>query len=169
MKTKLIGWVFIVAAMFYGLTPGQSQTPPSGATAAAISQLDWLSGYWSAREGKASSEEFWLPASGQMMLGLHRDIFSSGTTFFEFLRIAETDAGLSYFASPKGRPAIEFKAIRLDSASATFENPDHDFPQRIIYTLDSDTTLLMRIEGMSQGEVKSSEWRLYKNNLPLKR
>ena len=43
-----------------------------------------------------------------------------------------------------------------------FENPQHDFPQRIIYRLEKDGSLLARIEGVNQGREKGI-------NFPMKR
>ena len=37
-------------------------------------------------------------------------------------------------------------------------NPDHDFPQRIIYRLDGDI-LNARIEGLINGKPQSMEWK----------
>jgi hypothetical protein len=43
---------------------------------------------------------------------------------------------------PNGRsPATEFALTHIDNRSATFENPAHDFPKAIRYTLQPDGTL----------------------------
>jgi hypothetical protein len=42
-----------------------------------------------------------------------------------------------------------------------FENPTHDFPQRVIYRREGDS-LLGRIEGMTNGQQKAVDF-------PLKR
>ena len=38
-----------------------------------------------------------------------------------------------------------------------FENPEHDFPQRIIYTRSEDR-LQARIEGDVGGEIRAETW-----------
>jgi hypothetical protein len=40
---------------------------------------------------------------------------------------------VTFFGSPKGAPAVGFKAIESDENSITFVNTSHDFPQRVRY------------------------------------
>ncbi len=92
------------------------------------------------------------------MLGVNRTVRSDGKTAFEFMRIARTDQGISLFASPGGKSATEFPLKRLTKDRVVFENPDHDFPQRIIYHRNGDQ-LSGRIEGTIDGQEKSTEWK----------
>jgi hypothetical protein len=71
------------------------------------------------------------------MLGLSRTIRSGKTTSFEFLRIA-TGATTSYIAQPRGRPPTTFRLTASGADWARFENPAHDFPQRIEYRRTPD-------------------------------
>ena len=74
-------------------------------------------------------------------------------------RAARTAIGISYFASPSGRPATEFPLIETGDKKAVFENPEHDYPRRIIYWLDGEGFLRARIEGTLRGQERSEEWR----------
>jgi hypothetical protein len=123
-----------------------------------LAQLSFLAGSWSRCTDKAESEELWLPSRGGMMLGLNRTVRSSGESAFEYLRIEESDAGVTYLASPGGRSATPFTLVEVVSNQAVFENPEHDFPTRIIYRLNDDGTLTARIEGLVDGELRESEW-----------
>jgi hypothetical protein len=60
---------------------------------------------------------------------------------FEYLRIVERDGGLVYVAQPGGRPPTDFVLTAQAGQSATFENPAHDFPKLIRYTLKPDGVL----------------------------
>lgn len=57
---------------------------------------------------------------------------------------------------------VAFKLVRNGPREAVFENPEHDFPQRIIYRLESDGALFARIEGVVSGKEKG-------RNFPMKR
>jgi hypothetical protein len=70
---------------------------------------------------------------------------------FEFLRIVEKEGGLVYIAQPGGRPPTEFVLTELGGRSAAFENPSHDFPERIEYKLSGET-LTATISGGGQQE-----------------
>ena len=123
-----------------------------------LDSLAWLAGSWIERNAEATTEEHWIAPSGGVMLGLNRSTAASGKTSFEFLRIAQTPVGISYFASPQGRPATEFKLKELAEKKVVFENPAHDFPQQIHYWL-TDGALHARIQGTVNGQQRSLEWR----------
>lgn len=118
------------------LLMGQAAPP------ARVDDLAWLSGRWeTAGEGGRWTEEMWSAPRGGLMLGASRSGEGGAVREFEFLRLqAGEDGILTYLAQPGGRaPAVPFRLARSDAASATFENPTHDFPQRIRYQRDGET------------------------------
>ena len=125
---------------------------------AALARLSWMVGGWGAEQGGEWGEEHWIPARGGTMLGVHRDVRGGRTTGFEFLRIEARPDGLVYLASPGGRPATEFRAVEVRDDRVTFENPAHDFPQRIVYWRTGEA-LHARIEGRTGGKEASMGWR----------
>ncbi len=84
------------------------------------------------------------------MLGLNRHVRGDGTAGFEFLRLVEDSAGVTYFVSPGGGPTTPFRLTMADESMAVFENPEHDFPTRIEYRLDGET-LVASIAGAEPG------------------
>ena len=78
--------------------------------------------------------------------------------FFEFVRIEQRDAALYYIAQPHGAAPTEFRATSADGDSVRFENPGHDFPQRIIYARRGSDGLDARIEGEVDGETRVERW-----------
>ena len=123
-----------------------------------IEDLGWMAGHWAGTADGVEMEELWIEPKGGIMLGVHRDIRPDGSAFFEYLRIEARDGALVYLASPRGGAPTAFTLTRLDEAHAVFENPEHDFPQRIIYHL-RDGVMTSRIEGTVDGKLRSSEWR----------
>ena len=124
----------------------------ASASAASIGDLGWLTGCWSYDGQVVGSGEHWLIPAGQTMFGVSRSVRDSKTVAFEYLRIEQTDdSSLALFASPSGQNTTRFDLIQLGETEAVFENPAHDFPQRIIYRLRGNS-LLGRIEGKSDGK-----------------
>ncbi|MBO6623093.1 MAG: hypothetical protein JJ892_06325 [Balneola sp.] len=121
----------------------------------ALPELAWLTGYWTSTKDGTTIEELWTNGSGYMMLGVHRDVNTNGRSSFEYLRIMRTREGIVYVASPGGKPGTTFTMKENKDQKVIFENLEHDFPQRIIYSRSGDT-LTARIEDES-GE-KSMEW-----------
>jgi hypothetical protein len=149
-----------VVSLFLVLT-GFSQVGraiPKAAKAADLASLSWIAGAWAGVDDGVEMEEHWLPAKGNTMLGLHRDVAGNKTVSFEFLRIEATADAITYWASPKGRPATPFRLKEVSDKKAVFENPEHDFPQRIIYWLGKDGSLHAKIEGTQGGKEAAAEW-----------
>jgi len=67
-----------------------------------------------------------------------------------------------FIASPSGQNTTGFALVSVTDHEVIFENPDHDFPQRIIYRLLSDEDLLGRIEGTINGTARAIDFPLKK-------
>jgi hypothetical protein len=93
------------------------------------------------------------------MLGVNRTVLAGRKNAFEFMRIEDRAGRPVFFASPEGRPPVEFKAIESSATRLVFENPAHDYPQRIIYWRDGPDVLMARIEGKVGGKERSQQWR----------
>ncbi len=145
--------VFIIFNAPHNLLAQEASKVPN----AKISDLAWIAGSWSSENGGTVTEEQWLEPRVGMMVGVNRMAFPNGKGTFEFLRIAETEQGLTYFASPTGKPATAFLIRSLEQHKVIFENMANDFPQRIIYER-VDETLAASIEGDLNGKTKSMKW-----------
>lgn len=126
---------------------------------ATISNVEWLSGAWVGTHGKSSIEERWSPARGGALLGVSRTVRDKKMRGFEYLRIVERDGGLIYVAQPGGRAATEFVLTRAEKTRVTFENPRHDFPQRIVYQLSADGTLTVSIGFINGGRPRTFQFK----------
>jgi hypothetical protein len=141
-----------------GLVLALAARPAAGETAPArrLADLFWMAGSWASNEGGKTSEEHWTSPAGGLMLGLHRDI-GGAKTGFEFLRIEEAAGRITYLASPQGRPATSFALVESAAQRAVFANPEHDFPQRILYWREG-ASLCAGVEGEVNGETVSERW-----------
>jgi len=130
--TRPLIWIIIIVA--WSLSLGRAS-----ADSEAITQLAWLSGHWAGNNGERWTEEHWLEPRGGMILGVNRSGNAAAARAFEFLRIqTEEDGSLIYWASPGGRPPVPFTLSEQGEQSATFENHENDFPQRILYQREGD-------------------------------
>lgn len=134
------------------ITIGASRPAPD------LSALAWLAGNWTGTQDGVEMEELWQKPKGNTMLAVHRDVKDGRTVSFEFMRIEATADAITYWGSPRGRPATPFKMIELGDKRVVFENAEHDFPQRIIYWMTGDGSLHAKIEGTLSGKPASEEW-----------
>ncbi|MHC4590984.1 MAG: DUF6265 family protein [Planctomycetota bacterium] len=153
-------WRILVSGL--GLALAGCQTTPhaqtGGEPGSDLAGLGWLTGSWVLVSGGAVSEEHWTRPRGRTMLGLNRTVIDGRTAAFEYVRIEDTPDGVVFLASPQGRhPPTPFALVESGPHRAVFENPGHDFPNRIVYERRGDR-LDARIEGKQDGQPISEEW-----------
>ena len=118
------------------VTQASTQTP-------TLADLSWIAGDWqTAPGGRRQIEEHWMQVAGGSMMGMSRTVAGEKTVEFEYIRIEQRADGIYYVAHPKARcPGTDFKLTRASATEAVFENPQHDFPKRIIYRKGADDSL----------------------------
>lgn len=111
----------------------------AAASPAVADDVSWLGGRWCGGGGDERVEEVWLEPAGGHLIGLSRTTKGGQLASFEFLRIGPVESVPTYFAQPGGRPPTAFSRTDGGDGWVRFENPAHDFPQRIEYRRDGDT------------------------------
>ena len=140
-----------------------SFTPQS----ATITELAWISGDWqTAPGGRRQIEEHWTGVAGGTMMGMSRTAVGDKTAEFEYLRIEQRADGIYYVAHPKARcPATDFKLTKASATEAVFENPQHDFPKRIIYRKTGADSLTASIDGGEGSKAMTFSFTRMKSNI----
>ncbi len=129
--------------------------------------LSWLSGCWRADLEGTVLEEHWSTPVGGTMVGFSRAVEQDETVFIEFSSIARTEEGVFYTAFIiAGNQITPFKMVALDSSEVIFTNPDHDFPQTITYQRLSAEELLIRLQGVENGQEKEESYAMKRENCP---
>ena len=141
-----------IALVALSLLAGSAAAQPD------LKSLAWMAGTWTGTQDGVEMEELWTAPKAGSMLAVHRDVAKGRTVSFEFLRIEASADGVTYWASPHGKPATPFRQVETGSRRAVFENPDHEFPRRILYWQGDDGSLHAKIEGTRGGKPVSEEW-----------
>ncbi len=114
----------------------------SGPDPATAGRLAFMTGCWISADG--ANQEVWSLPRGGVMFGYATTMQGAQLGFFEQSRIDLRQPMAAYTASPDGqRPVIFSEATMtptitpngkpIAATSVTFENPEHDYPQRISY------------------------------------
>ncbi len=148
MKSLLLAVAFLSALP--AAAAESAPAKPDTAASHSLSQLGWLAGSWRGVLGEGVMEEQWMSPTGGTMLGASRVVEGGKTVFTEFIELVERPDGIFYVVHI-GNETTEFKLTALDRRKAVFENPAHDFPQRILYAREG-TVLKARIEGVRDGK-----------------
>jgi hypothetical protein len=94
---------------------------------------------------------------------MHCDIATQLGKFtgFEFFRIVEAGTDLVYWTLPGGKPAIAFRATKVDNDTVDFLNAEHAFPKRVRYRrIDAKTLVACIDNGTSSGPSMEWHWSL---------
>lgn len=152
----------LLLALLLATSPVFAQTQ-----ADPFAPIAWLAGCWTQQGREAGSVEQWMAPAGGVMLGMARTLKNGRAVEFEFMQIrADADGRLSFTAQPQGRPPTEFKLLRQGEAGAVFENPGHDFPQRVMYRREAADRLVARIEGAVNGKERGIDFPMVRAACP---
>lgn len=122
----------------------------SGANPArpAAEPLAWMSGCWRMTRGSTVIDEHWLSPLGGMLLGTGRTVKNGMVQEYEFVILRTTPSGATYEAHPSGQDSTTFTSHTAPTGDqVVFENPAHDFPQKVGYRRVGTDSLLAWIEG----------------------
>lgn len=147
----------VLLAILLGALPASA---PCQVAATRLSDLGWMAGCWemSNKERGTQITEMWMKPAGDAMIGIGRTLKAGKLVDFEFLRIVETAAGLAYVSRPSGNKEDTSFPLKTSTTNGiVFENPTHDFPQRILYTRSGEK-MTARIEGTNNGKTRGIDF-----------
>ena len=124
----------------------------------AVERIGWLQGCWQASSPRRIIEENWTAPRGRSMLGVSRTLRSDSLVEYELVVVSERAGVLTYHAHPSGQEGAIFTARAASDSMVVFENPAHDFPQRVGYRRIGTDSLLAWIEGSVQGTARRVEF-----------
>lgn len=150
MRQVLFAVVVCVTAIFSIASSQEQQF--------SLDRLAWIAGCWKMEFPKVTVEEQWMKPHGNSMIGMNRTASTKKTNAYEFLRIVQQGDSVLYISIPSGQTETAFLLTKCEENEAVFENPEHDFPQRIIYHRNDDGSLLAAIDGMQNGKQRREEF-----------
>ncbi len=141
-----------VAASLLALLPNSvaAQSPASGADTPTMQSIAFMTGCWQ-ESAQGGLREHFTPAAENRMTGLSQ--FWRGNTIvdWEFHRLDLGPEGPILIPHPKGVESVPFAATGVEENRVVFSNPEHDFPNRIIYHRVHADTLVATVEGDAEG------------------
>ena len=126
-------------------------------------KLSWLEGTWQRTNSRAgqSGYERWFRSSPYELQGYGITYQGTDTLFVEKLLIVINEDRIYYIADvPENKQPVYFKLSELTKTGFVFENPDHDFPKKIVYQLEGDL-----LKATVSGNNKSLEY-LFRKQQP---
>jgi hypothetical protein len=125
----------------------------------SLSDFSFLQGKWSVSADSLEYFEEWLPANDLVMQGKGGELRGRDTVFFETIKIEQRGTDFFYIVTGIDNDLpVYFKFTGFKNDSIVFENPRHDFPQRIIYFRLSVNSIFACIDGLDAGKYSRIEF-----------
>lgn len=118
--------------------------------------LRWMEGCWVTQNGDTT--ERWSRVLDTHLFGTSVTISDDRVVFFEQLRIEPGSARYRYQAYPMGVGPVSFTTESSGTQEIAFINPEHDYPQRISYSLSEG--VLTASTSLLDGS-RSNVWKYY--------
>jgi hypothetical protein len=130
-----------------------------------IPKAKWLIGTWENKTQRGSIYETWSKTNENEFSAISYIVKEQDTIVFETIRLVQEQEGLFYIPTVKNQNdglSVRFSTKTISETQLVFENPQHDFPQIISYTLVSADSLIAEISGTKNGQER-------KQMFPMKR
>lgn len=149
-QVSLIGTCGILATAHAQGAPQAASSP--------FTQIRWLAGCWEMRQGQAVTIEMWMPIEGNLVLGGSRTLVNGRAREFDQYRLTVEGNQLVYTSKPSGQTETVFRSTSVSESGFTLENPQHDFPTKILYRRHGADSLIARIEGPGKNGTKGIDF-----------
>ncbi|MGQ7946841.1 DUF6265 family protein [Flavobacterium sp. WC2509] len=133
-----------------------------------IKSANWLLGKWETKTADGDLSESWKQLNDSTFKGESFFVKGKDTLHFESITLQQKGEELFYNATVKGQnenKAVAFKLTTKTEKQLVFENPKHDYPQKISYTRITKDSLVASISGVQLGKPSSEKFGMKKDSI----
>jgi hypothetical protein len=120
-----------------------------------LNPAQWIIGNWEQKTDAGILTESWKRQNDSVFVGSTYFINESDTLHSETILLEQRADSITYSAKVKGQnneKAIPFTLTTANTNSLVFENPAHDYPQKIEYQKSKSNGLQVTISGILRGK-----------------
>ncbi|GJM24139.1 MAG: hypothetical protein DHS20C16_05540 [Phycisphaerae bacterium] len=141
----------MLAAGLNRLVADDTKGSPDAATPkVAIEQLSFLAGNWSGTFPGGRWESAYTTPDGGMILSASKEFRGDKIVMIEFEHFYTVEGEVVVVPFPFGKKSsVSFKLSEFDEAKnrVVFANPEHDFPNKLIYERTKPNELVIQVIG----------------------
>ncbi len=156
MKTPILVLGIVSCSIITACTGNAEQ--PKEVTALKpplIHKAEWVLGSWRQTTDEGYTIEVWTRQSDTDYAGISYTVHhGTDTVSAETIRLVQRDTTLYYIPTVKDQndaKPVAFKLSSITDQQMIFDNPGHDFPQRITYRSITKDSLYAEISGVLNG------------------
>jgi len=130
-----------------------------------LEAANWLVGTWENKSDYGDMIEIWNKSNDSLYVGNSYFIKQKDTLHSESIELKQKGDVVLYIPTVKGQnndQPVTFQLTKQTPKQLVFENPTHDFPQKIVYQQITADSLVATISGMQQGKLSSESFSMKK-------
>lgn len=131
-----------------------------------LEKMNWLIGQWENTTPEGYLTETWIKTNDSTFSGQTYFIINKKDTVHnESIVLTQVNDDLVYRPTVKGQnndEAVDFKLTSEAENIFAFENPKHDYPQKIVYKKINEKSLVATISGKQQGKPSTESYPMQK-------
>jgi hypothetical protein len=131
-----------------------------------LAKAKWLEGKWEKTDSLGTLIEIWQPKNDSTFSGQSYYIQNEKDTIHnEQIELTQDQEYLIYSATVKGEnnnTAIPFQLTKDEDSLLVFENPKHDYPQKLEYRLLKNKGISIVVSGKEKGKASATSYLLSK-------
>lgn len=133
---------------------GKEAAPEKEREKSRLEKAAWLLGSWENNSEEGTMTETWIKDNTDSYSAKTYFVIGKDTVFRELSRLEETGSNLQCVISIEGEndeKPVTFVMTKQSDDNLVFENPKHDFPNKITYQHKGDS-VIAEISGMQKGK-----------------
>lgn len=159
--------IYFLTALLAGLAScsneAKEQTNETEATIEykELKKAGWFLGDWENRFPDGLTTESWTQVNDSTYTGTSFTVIGKDTVSSETIRLEERHSKLYYIPTVKDQnkgKAVKFELTKANDHMLVFENPEHDFPQKITYRKITSDSIVAEISGKIDGKEQAEEF-----------
>lgn len=131
-----------------------------------LEKANWMIGEWEQSDSLGTLKESWKVLDDSTFEGNSFYIINKNDTVHnEKIKLMQEGEYLIYTATIEGQNnnlPVSFQMTKDEDSLLVFENPKHDFPQKIEYKLQKNNILTATISGKQNGKSSSTKYPMKK-------
>jgi len=162
-------YLLLIAASVIVSCKNTNEKPADTSTPKSYSQIknaDWFIGVWDNTSAEGELTERWKKVNDSVYHGeSYYVIAGKDTVFSETVELEETKGKLTYTVTVPNQndeQPVSFEATSITGNQIIFKNPEHDFPNKIVYNKIGNDSLVAEIFGHKNGKPATEKFAMKK-------
>lgn len=169
LNITLLSAVALVLLVSCKMGTNTKQSDAEGSTKKAytnIAKAGWFLGEWGNKSAEGELTERWNKENDSVYHGeSYFVVGGKDTVFSEHVKLEDANGKLAYIVTVPGQnneQPVRFEMTSSNENRIVFENPQHDYPNKIVYNKVGNDSLVAEISGIRKGKPKSEKFSMKK-------